>query len=186
MVATQDGLVRWFDLDTARAVGQVTVSLATYAVSLLPRPGTPDVIAQGPTSVDEWAPDGRRVRHFDGSARAVALSADGTLLIGLRPDDSLVVWDAATGARLGDLPSVTPALMGTGLNPERHTGMAVDASGIWILPAGRPGVHWVLDWRAWIPVACGIANRNLTTDEWTRFVGTQTPQDLACGKGSGD
>ena len=184
VVATADGIVRWFDVESGHPEGQATVSVATYAVTLLPRPASPDVIVQGPTSVDEWAPDGRRVRHFDGSVRALVLSADSTLLVGLRADDSLLVWDAATGARLGELPSLTPTLTGQGLNPEHHTGIAADESGVWVLPAGRTGVHWSLDWRAWIPQACEIANRSLTRDEWSRFVGTDPPEHLECGRGS--
>lgn len=40
--------------------------------------------------------------------------------------------------------------------------------------------HWQLSERTWLKIACDTAGRDLTADEWRRYVGDQVPVNRAC------
>jgi hypothetical protein len=44
-----------------------------------------------------------------------------------------------------------------------------------------PLFRWDLAEDDWVRTACASAGRDLTPEEWRRFVGTAPPADLTCG-----
>ena len=74
----------------------------------------------------------------------------------------MLLWDVASGRRLGDpLPA-----------PD-NTAIGFDATGRTLVTGGADGevVVWEVDPDRWVEIACELAGRTLTRDEWSRYLG---------------
>ena len=119
------------------------------------------------------------VRAANGYAGA-ALSPDGSTVVTSGTDGTVGFWDAATMARLG--PPVQLA------STEVWAWYDTDGTVRGLLPDPRPG-STAMRWfsmpgtpATWLAQACGYAGRDLTTAEWTRYVGDR-PQVAVCPSG---
>lgn len=141
-----------------------------------------DAVPGGEVSV--LAPDGTvfgsnargQITHYDAQLRALRtlagargeisllqVSDDGRVLMAGANDQTVSVYDTATGTRLGtplpaDAPFISPGVL-------RPDGMAVAVNG----KAGI--VVWDLDPRLHVDQACLLAGRNLTRTEWENYFG---------------
>ena len=90
----------------------------------------------------------------------ISFSPDGQLLSTSGGDGKLLLLDATTGEEIGT-PVATNAMAAA---------FAPDGDSLLILD-GATGVHrWDVDSRSWVRRACSIAGRNLTSDEWQRYL----------------
>ncbi|HET9543320.1 MAG TPA: WD40 repeat domain-containing protein, partial [Acidimicrobiales bacterium] len=155
-----------------------------------------------------FSPDGDRllvgvtsgaVRPYDATTHepaGEAFESDLELVFGLAyaPDGSVVagtnlgfstasLWDAATGSPIGDV------LIG-GRVPYTYQTFTLDHL-LWARPAFSPdGRHlvtpgfdgatvvWDLDPDAWLAAACDLAGRDLSVDEWARYLPDREPERL--------
>ena len=115
--------------------------------------------------------------------RSIAFSPDGLFMVAAGFRRKAVIYDVATRQPLGDplFPdSEYEGIAGAAFSPDGQTLLLVDRRQQFFLLAGGPA--------AWATRACKIANRNLTADEWTRYIGDQpyakTCPDLPGAPGS--
>jgi hypothetical protein len=101
----------------------------------------------------------------------LALSPDGTLLASAN-DAGLVLSDFRARAALG--PVIGESIAGI-------DDLAFSPDGKALLSLGRADAYlWDLDIASWREQACRVANRNLSADEWTRFIPDTPP--AACAR----
>ena len=102
---------------------------------------------------------------------SVAIQPDGTLFATTGRDGSVILWDFETRQSIG-------------LPLQAHNGMVADsvfiADGAQLVTVGEDGniIAWQTATAEWQHIACGIANRQLTPDEWERFL--NTPYQETC------
>ena len=125
-------------------------------------------------------------RLAGGRPRALSFVAGGSLLVGVGHGALGTGWDPVTGERLGTMPTQPPTLAQTSDVGWRTT-LEPDGDGhLWIsAPGGRPA-RWDFSLDAWVSVACEIAGRELTEEEWRQYVGTDPPGDRDCLRGDAD
>jgi WD40 repeat protein len=122
------------------------------------------------------------VKAHNGYTLAASYSADGSVLVTSGTDGTVSFWDAATLRRIGS-PTVLSRLGWvwawftttgnvSGLMPGAITDATPDR---WFTMPGTPS--------AWLDDACRFAGRDLTTAEWTRYVGDQPYQPVCSSRG---
>jgi WD40 repeat protein len=103
-----------------------------------------------------------------GPIYALAFSNTGDMLLSGGMDDTVDAWDVATGTPLGS------PLRG---QPVRTYDLMFDPAGVTLLGWSDETVTtWDFDVTSWIRRACRSANRDLTRQEWVRYVGAGKPQ----------
>jgi len=107
---------------------------------------------------------------------SLAYSHNGTMIASVNQDQTLTLWDAKTGQRIGN-PLELP--MGDFLFSENNR-VAFSPDDKWIATGGNFGVV-LSDVRleTWQEEACHIANRNLTLEEWVTYLG-DLPYQKTC------
>lgn len=113
--------------------------------------------------VSAHQPAGPPVSAGRDPARTLAFSKDGELLAVGGLSGSITVWDVASRAQLGQVDLRTPGILSIVFSDDRSELIALDARGT----VGR----WDLSPASWLEQACAVANRNLTLEEWQRFIG---------------
>ncbi len=105
-----------------------------------------------------------------GRVESVSFGLAGTVLA-TGGSGKVLLWDVATGRRLGD-PLPTPG----------NVAVAFDATGRNLVTGGTDGeiVVWEVDPDRWVELACAVAGRTLSRDEWHRYLAGRA-YDPACG-----
>jgi WD40 repeat protein len=116
--------------------------------------------------VAEHRPRRELVGEAGEPVNSVVFSPDGeTLATGA---DRVNLWDVASGARLGSLQSGTRDFVAVvAFSPD---GQTLAWGSYSIAPTDHLLVLWPATIDAWKRDACALANRNLSQDEWSRYV----------------
>jgi WD40 repeat protein len=80
-------------------------------------------------------------------------------------DESVILWDVKTGGSIGYLGRDLNWVMDISFNSHDSTLVAATGNG--------EIVAWIVSVEAWKCLACKIANRNLTLDEWQLYLGNE-------------
>lgn len=96
---------------------------------------------------------------------SAAFSPDGQMIASGSRDGTLILWDVAAGRALGQ---PMKAAAGDWVNA-----VAFDPAGRSLLTGSRDGslLNWQVSLSDWQQIACRIANRPMTTEEWQRYMG---------------
>jgi WD40 repeat protein len=131
-------------------VGGEPGQLSAWRVGSWTRAWTANAVTNGPTGFISFSPDGQLVSTSGGKGK-------------------LLLFDATTGAEVGT-PLSTNA-MAVAFAPDGDSLLVLD---------GATGVHrWDVDSQSWVRRACSIAGRDLTSDEWQRYLPGR-PQLTVC------
>jgi WD40 repeat protein len=124
-----------------------------------------------------WDIDGGKPREYPGyeaEVRAVAWSPDDALVLGTGGNNTAVVWDVASKAKLPELTGHTDIV---GFATWDRTGNKVLTTGI----DGVARVH-MIGWALRRGVACQRVVRNLSKAEWQKYLGNDDWHETCPGK----
>jgi WD40 repeat protein len=174
-VAQEDGSVRIYDARTGKLertlvlYGGAADNSETYDTFAFRADGD---IATGAWSgiTQLWSSRGRELARPTLTAAApvasLAFSPNSTLLASVGGSDgTLKLWQTPSLASFGaDFP-LEAATWGT-------AAFSPDGSRVIVLFSDGHGVIWPATLGAWLRHACVVAGRNLTPDEWSRYIGS--------------
>jgi len=93
---------------------------------------------------------------------------DGHMLASCGDDKKIILWDVATGQPIGShFAEYTDQVWSIAYSPDGDTLASVSGDGTFAL--------WDVRFESWKSRACRRANRNLTMEEWERFIDPNTP-----------
>jgi WD40 repeat protein len=112
---------------------------------------------------DSRQPAGKSLLVPDETVDVIAFNATGSQLATGSTSGSTRIWDLATGSILADLGSTSASVLA----------VAYSADGGWLTAVDAEGIvsRWAISEEMLTRQACAVANRNLTREEWRRYVG---------------
>jgi class 3 adenylate cyclase/WD40 repeat protein len=164
----QDGVLRELDPATGTRRRQLKLAAGAGVDDLDPVPGT-SLLAVSAESGQVFLVDTASFtvagQPFSAGAtqlQAVAVTADGSRVAAASRDGAIRIWDRATGRPIG------PALQAHG-GEARSLEFLRDGR---LVTGGADGtlISWRLDPASMVERACALAGRNLTRQEWTRYL----------------
>ncbi len=107
-----------------------------------------------------------------GGLSDLQVGADGRTLLAVADDETVSLYDLASGIRLGDpIATSSPLITSAYLRPDGRE----------LLVNMREGIAvWNLDPDTWFDAACRLAGRNLTPEEWATHFGAIAPYRETC------
>jgi WD40 repeat protein len=106
----------------------------------------------------------------------MSISDDGAYLLVTTWDDTARLVELATHVQLGNVMEI--AVMGSTAS---HFGGAMRPDGRQIALASEEGVQlWDVGTATWRAAACRLAGRNLTREEWARYLPSAEPYHVTC------
>jgi DNA-binding SARP family transcriptional activator/WD40 repeat protein len=169
-----DGVVRTYDA-TARSVGEVSTSVdAPWLVVSDPITGLVAVGGERGAAVVD--PEEQTSTHIDdiGPVASLTFVRDGELLVMVEGDGSVLLWDVDRSGLIGTL------WTGDGNPPQATPWYDASTDSVWVATSGTL-LRFSLDSDRWAERLCDLVGRELTADEWHRFVPGDAPQRAACG-----
>lgn len=100
--------------------------------------------------------------------QAIAFAPDGKTLATASRDETLILWDVTDPANLRQ---IGEPLVGHG-SSVNTVAFSPDGKTLVSGAENRSVIVWHMDVTEWVNAACHLANRDLTSDEWTRFLRT--------------
>jgi hypothetical protein len=128
-------------------------------------------------------PDSGDIEHLapvPGPAQGGAFSPSGDRIAITSVAGGVQLYDVATGQQIG-APMVSEGF-GVGADPTLGgygVAWSADGRGVWAVSLEGP-VRYAADPNSWRDIACGIAGRELTADEWRTYVSDSEPQVSVC------
>ena len=104
------------------------------------------------------------------STWAVAFRPDGEMIASA--DNTIVLWDTHTLDRVGSFKAALEGVRALAFSPDGKALASGDYQGKVML--------WNVDLQTWQHRACELANRNLTEDEWRRYLGDRGAYRTTC------
>jgi WD40 repeat protein/energy-coupling factor transporter ATP-binding protein EcfA2 len=163
------GAIYFWDATTGERVGEPLPGKSGYVVSLVFHPLDPDLLAVGSMdgTVSMWNVRSRAAGiSFDNPGRinALAFSPDGALLAVATNSYRFSLYDAATGQVFGRFFKEHDAwVIGFAFSADGETLYSVANDRTVVLHDLRP--------EYWAERSCRFANRDLTEEEWERYLG---------------
>ena len=84
---------------------------------------------------------------------------------------TIVLWDLSTRQPLG---GITTSFL--------KSDQSLSHNGTFLLVSGKKLAYWDVSVEAWLKVACQIANRDLTVQEWKNYVSNEASFRKTCSK----
>jgi DNA-binding SARP family transcriptional activator/WD40 repeat protein len=112
---------------------------------------------------------------LNGLAGTVDMTSDGNTVLGADESGNALLWDVATGTAIGDPlpgPGSDDHWLAAYFTPDGHRVFVVSETG--------SGWVWNVDPSDWETMACRIAGRSLTAQEWQEFL-PDRPYEATCG-----
>ena len=169
---SRDATVRLWDVATGQPVGSPLVGHTDSVQSVA---FSPDgrLLASGSrdATVRLWdvatrEPVGQPLTGHSNWVWSVAFSPDGQMLASGSYDTTIILWDVAAGQPIGlPLPAHSDLVTGLAFSPDGQT----LASSSWDATVKT----WTISLPAWQILACQIAHRNLSAEEWARYFSQQ-------------
>jgi len=97
--------------------------------------------------------------------RSLAFSPDGTLIASGNADGSILLWDAISGQRLGQLTGHRGVVT--------HLAFSSNSDRLFSLDQNTTQLSWTMNPSDWQHRACDIVYRNLTRAEWRLYFGDE-------------
>jgi WD40 repeat protein len=111
-----------------------------------------------------------------GAVQQLFFSADGQHLFASGSDGTVWWWDTTTHTPIGNPFPTVQASASIDVIPATF-----DLTGHWLLTTETHGLRrWNLDTESWPALACRRAGRNLTRQEWARYLPTGLPYKATC------
>lgn len=110
---------------------------------------------------------------------SLALSADTELLAAGLENGCVALWDIATRQRIGLLGAGCQSQNVPQLSPIASVAFADDGASLVAVTSGGTLVRWDTSPISWKDLACRLAGRNLSDEEWLKYLGSDQPQ-LTC------
>jgi hypothetical protein len=188
MIVGQEEPMLKISLDRGGVSGLFVSSLAFSADGSVLAVGTTDAGSGGGAGINTFdtlsgAPAGKTVLLNADAASALAFTSDErNVAVVTRSGEApapvtseVVLVDAERGLPIGPIGRLAVQRFAQSLAYDRRTRAIISSSRL----ADGEMFGWTVDTDVWARLACHIANRNLTTKEWGRFVGLM-PYEATC------
>jgi WD40 repeat protein len=178
LAVAHDEVVELFDSDTGADAGGPldghTVAATPDGRVMVTSTVAGDVTIHDPETFERR---GDRIIGPSADVNNIVVTDDGATLLVASWDLTVRVIDVASRQTLGDPMAMTVAL------GSLHLGATLAPDGRALAVAGPAGVRlWDLDPARWQAVACLLAGRNLTVEEWERHLPAGEPYHATCSQ----
>src|SRR5215813_4705238 len=184
-------IIRW-DWRTGRPIGSpLKTGEGVDALALSP---SGDILAAGDYGgkvtlwdTSRWQMIGVALAGHTNMVRTVAFSPDGQLLASGGDDGVVILWDVTSRQPIAQFRHGATVLSGDGTarTPRSVNRLSFSPDGRTLAADGPENeiILWDIDISSWKRQACRIVSRNLTAEEWERYIGDRISYSETCPGG---